>query len=168
MKYKVALQRSEEGISVSVPGLPGCWSQGAPSRRRWRISEMPFVSIWLSPASWCAARRSAKSTSLSEGAEAPRDQPPRCRTRPGEGRLRCGATTQAHRHDRRCANSHYPSSQSSECPHDGRLRSRRRPDGGGVPKAPLELSPVPPNPRMQPTGRGGPALRSGAVFIVAD
>jgi len=28
MKYKVALQRSDEGISVSVPGLPGCWSQG--------------------------------------------------------------------------------------------------------------------------------------------
>jgi predicted RNase H-like HicB family nuclease len=27
--YKVALQRTEEGISVSVPGLPGCWSQGA-------------------------------------------------------------------------------------------------------------------------------------------
>ena len=29
MKYKVRLQRSEEGYSVSVPGLPGCWSQGA-------------------------------------------------------------------------------------------------------------------------------------------
>lgn len=29
MSYKVALQRSDEGISVSVPGLPGCWSQGA-------------------------------------------------------------------------------------------------------------------------------------------
>ena len=29
MKYKVALQQSEEGYSVSVPGLPGCWSQGA-------------------------------------------------------------------------------------------------------------------------------------------
>ncbi|MFQ5790058.1 MAG: type II toxin-antitoxin system HicB family antitoxin [Acidobacteriota bacterium] len=29
MKYKVVLQRSDEGISVSVPGLPGCWSQGA-------------------------------------------------------------------------------------------------------------------------------------------
>ena len=28
MKYKIALQRSEEGYSVSVPGLPGCWSQG--------------------------------------------------------------------------------------------------------------------------------------------
>lgn len=29
MKYKVALRRSDEGYSVSVPGLPGCWSQGA-------------------------------------------------------------------------------------------------------------------------------------------
>ena len=28
MKYKIALHRSEEGFSVSVPGLPGCWSQG--------------------------------------------------------------------------------------------------------------------------------------------
>jgi predicted RNase H-like HicB family nuclease len=28
MIYKVALQRSEEGYSVSVPGLPGCCSQG--------------------------------------------------------------------------------------------------------------------------------------------
>ena len=26
--YKVALRRSAEGYSVSVPGLPGCWSQG--------------------------------------------------------------------------------------------------------------------------------------------
>jgi len=29
MKYKIALKRTEEGFSVSVPGLPGCWSQGA-------------------------------------------------------------------------------------------------------------------------------------------
>lgn len=29
MRYKIALQRSGEGYSVSVPGLPGCWSQGA-------------------------------------------------------------------------------------------------------------------------------------------
>ena len=28
MKYKIALRESEEGYSVSVPGLPGCWSQG--------------------------------------------------------------------------------------------------------------------------------------------
>ena len=29
MKYQVLLEPSEEGIAVSVPGLPGCWSQGA-------------------------------------------------------------------------------------------------------------------------------------------
>jgi predicted RNase H-like HicB family nuclease len=29
MRYKVALRQSEEGFSVSCPGLPGCWSQGA-------------------------------------------------------------------------------------------------------------------------------------------
>lgn len=28
MKFKVALRLSEEGYSVSVPGLPGCLSQG--------------------------------------------------------------------------------------------------------------------------------------------
>ena len=28
MKYRVAILRSDEGYSVSVPGLPGCWSQG--------------------------------------------------------------------------------------------------------------------------------------------
>lgn len=29
MKYRVRLERSDEGVAVSVPGLPGCWSQGA-------------------------------------------------------------------------------------------------------------------------------------------
>ncbi len=29
MIYKIALHRDEEGFSVSVPGLPGCWTQGA-------------------------------------------------------------------------------------------------------------------------------------------
>jgi predicted RNase H-like HicB family nuclease len=28
MKYRVVLHRTDEGISVSVPGLPGCWSEG--------------------------------------------------------------------------------------------------------------------------------------------
>ena len=28
MKYKIALYKSEDGYSISVPGLPGCWSQG--------------------------------------------------------------------------------------------------------------------------------------------
>ena len=29
MRYRIALQKSEEGVAVSVPGLPGCWSQGS-------------------------------------------------------------------------------------------------------------------------------------------
>jgi predicted RNase H-like HicB family nuclease len=29
VKYKIVLEKSEEGYSVSCPGLPGCWSQGA-------------------------------------------------------------------------------------------------------------------------------------------
>jgi predicted RNase H-like HicB family nuclease len=28
MNYKVRIHESEEGYSVSCPGLPGCWSQG--------------------------------------------------------------------------------------------------------------------------------------------
>ena len=28
MKYKVSIQKTSEGYSVWVPGLPGCWSQG--------------------------------------------------------------------------------------------------------------------------------------------
>jgi predicted RNase H-like HicB family nuclease len=29
MRYKIALYKTDEGYSASVPGLPGCWSQGA-------------------------------------------------------------------------------------------------------------------------------------------
>jgi predicted RNase H-like HicB family nuclease len=29
MRYKVILEESEEGFAVSVPGLPGCHSQGS-------------------------------------------------------------------------------------------------------------------------------------------
>jgi predicted RNase H-like HicB family nuclease len=28
MKYRVVLKQTDEGYSVSCPGLPGCWSQG--------------------------------------------------------------------------------------------------------------------------------------------
>lgn len=28
MKYKVAVHADDDGFAVSVPGLPGCWSQG--------------------------------------------------------------------------------------------------------------------------------------------
>jgi predicted RNase H-like HicB family nuclease len=29
MRYKVAIHKTDDGYAASVPGLPGCWSQGA-------------------------------------------------------------------------------------------------------------------------------------------
>lgn len=29
MKYKVQIDKTDEGYSIHCPGLPGCWSQGA-------------------------------------------------------------------------------------------------------------------------------------------
>jgi predicted RNase H-like HicB family nuclease len=29
MRYKVNLEKTEEGYAIWCPGLPGCWSQGA-------------------------------------------------------------------------------------------------------------------------------------------
>ncbi len=29
MRYRVNLEKTDEGYAVCVPGLPGCWSQGA-------------------------------------------------------------------------------------------------------------------------------------------
>jgi predicted RNase H-like HicB family nuclease len=29
MRHRIALHEPDDGYSVSVPGLPGCWSQGA-------------------------------------------------------------------------------------------------------------------------------------------
>ena len=28
VRYQVTIYRSEEGISIGVPALPGCWSEG--------------------------------------------------------------------------------------------------------------------------------------------
>ncbi|HWY70715.1 MAG TPA: type II toxin-antitoxin system HicB family antitoxin [Terriglobales bacterium] len=29
MRYPVVLHKTEEGVAIGCPGLPGCWSQGA-------------------------------------------------------------------------------------------------------------------------------------------
>lgn len=48
MQYKVALHRSEEGFAASVPGLPGCWSQGATEAEALeniRVAIAEYVSV---------------------------------------------------------------------------------------------------------------------------
>lgn len=52
MKYKVALRKTDEGFSVSCPGLPGCWSQGKTEQEALEniadaISEFLAVSVAL-------------------------------------------------------------------------------------------------------------------------
>jgi len=58
MQYKVALHRSEEGIAASVPGLPGCWSQGATEAEALEnIRDAISWNTWLSSTSSCAVKK---------------------------------------------------------------------------------------------------------------
>ena len=45
MKYKILLNDSEEGYSVSVPGLPGCWSQGETEEAAFPASRFTVRSL---------------------------------------------------------------------------------------------------------------------------
>jgi predicted RNase H-like HicB family nuclease len=48
MRYKVALHKSPEGYAASVPGLPGCWSQGsteAEALENIRIAIEEYLSV---------------------------------------------------------------------------------------------------------------------------
>ena len=66
MRYKVALKHSDEGFSVSVPGLPGCWSQGDTEPEALANIREAIASIWKLPLSSTRMPRSAKSMSQSE------------------------------------------------------------------------------------------------------
>jgi len=44
MTYKVAIHRTDEGISVSVPALPACWSEGDTEEEALENFGMPFAS----------------------------------------------------------------------------------------------------------------------------
>lgn len=50
MKYKVVLRQSEEGFSVSCPGLPGCWSQGKTEEEALGRNLSPADALTLAPA----------------------------------------------------------------------------------------------------------------------
>ena len=62
MKYKIALQRSKEGYGVSVPGLPGCWSQGATEAEALSMSPKRFESISAYAISCSTMSRYVRST----------------------------------------------------------------------------------------------------------
>jgi len=45
--YRAVLRHSDEGCSVSRPGLPGCWSQGATEEEVSLTFALPFASMLM-------------------------------------------------------------------------------------------------------------------------
>ena len=81
MNYPVALIRTEEGYSVSCPGLPGCWSQGATEEEA-LANIQDAIREYLAVAKELAGRQN--------------------------GWFSDREARQAHRHDRRQADRDYP------------------------------------------------------------
>ena len=64
MRYTVVLRRSDEGgYSISVPGLPGCWSQGDTKTEA-------IDNIKNAAQEYLSVAKELAMGSLSEGAEA--------------------------------------------------------------------------------------------------
>lgn len=46
MRYQVVLHRTDEGISVSVPALPGGWSEDDTDEKALANTRMQSTTIW--------------------------------------------------------------------------------------------------------------------------
>ena len=46
MKYPVILIKSEEGIAISCPALPGCWSEGQTEGEA-MVNIREAIQLWL-------------------------------------------------------------------------------------------------------------------------
>ncbi len=64
MTYKVALYPTEEGFSVSVPGMPGCWSQGTTEEEALRNIE-DAIREYMAVASELAKEAQAREVEVS-------------------------------------------------------------------------------------------------------
>jgi len=62
MRHRVAIHRSDYGLGVSVPGLPGCRSQERPKTRQSRIFATRYANIYPLSMSSLTVRIFARST----------------------------------------------------------------------------------------------------------
>ena len=46
MTYQVVLTRTDEGVSINCPALPGCWSQGS-TREEALANIREAIALWL-------------------------------------------------------------------------------------------------------------------------
>jgi predicted RNase H-like HicB family nuclease len=65
MKYPVALMPTEDGFSVSCPGLPGCWSQGATEEEAF-ASIRDAIQKYLAVAKELAGRQNLREVEIHE------------------------------------------------------------------------------------------------------
>src|SRR5437879_4212367 len=120
MKYRIAMHRTDEGISVSVPALPGCWSEGD-------TEEEALVSIQDAIREYLAASRTALKVPrsarsrwrLSVGPNSWREPHGR-RPGPRESRVPDHTAGQAHRDEQRSASGHPSPAQSDQSIYHGR------------------------------------------------
>jgi hypothetical protein len=47
MKYRVKLEKTDEGYAVWCPGLPGCWSQGATEEEALENIKDAIQTYWI-------------------------------------------------------------------------------------------------------------------------
>lgn len=114
MKYEVAIHPDDDGFAVSVPGLPGCWSQGDSEQEALGNIETA-IREYLEVVE-----------GLLEGSTVPGVNHLDAVRVLGKGGLPNRPAGQTHRHDGRNANHHHSPSQSGQCLHHGRNRSRCR------------------------------------------
>lgn len=126
MKYKVKLEKTDEGYAIWCPGLPGCWSQG-------QTEEEALENIKDAIQTYLVTVEDLNKDKITRMVEIPTGHAwPSWHTTPtrgkgiSESRFLGDTRRQAHLYDGWRAHYHYPTCQSNQCLHYGRNYQRCR------------------------------------------
>jgi predicted RNase H-like HicB family nuclease len=127
-RYAVSLKKTEEGFSVWVPGLPGCWSQGATEEEA-LDNIKDAIREYLSAARELASEGELREVELSlKHGRHRRGFAPAGGQGSRKGRVPNRSAGQAYRHDQRPADGHDSETRPHKRVHDGWYRVRCRSD----------------------------------------